>query len=430
MIFQYNHNSTMTDNAAAATAIASTSLEVIQTWKQIKKLQQDVLLAIRSGATTTVGLAISTTVEHEKYTLSKYCVSLADLIALRLMSSNTSSNMHQNEVTNIISETQEYYQESLSHNSHNNDAMLGLANLFKYKNDLLNCISQCRKVVLGNTTDDEGVILLSESLALLQQTQLQNKYNSESDVKGMDEPPSTGTGISDSEVIEVDAIINPLKDFLKVQPSNYHVIERLIIILRRLGKLQEIPPYLDAAEKFDKRSIAHSGYHYCKGLYYRYTNDIIQAIQHFNLSRKDIKSKYGENSLIYMIELYLNPDQDGIWSAAYDDNTSTNGSGAKESNSNTNTGPSDTSMNLSDAIVENIRVAEVLLQELRPLCRDPRRFVVLENYCLLATRQKPKFERAMNSFIELLETDNEYLPAILGMATGFMIDKNQVYVCI
>lgn len=32
----------------------------------------------------------------------------------------------------------------------------------------------------------------------------------------------------------------------------------------------------------------------------------------------------------------------------------------------------------------------------------------------------------MQSFGEILEGDPEYLPAVLGMATGFMIEKNQV----
>ena len=31
----------------------------------------------------------------------------------------------------------------------------------------------------------------------------------------------------------------------------------------------------------------------------------------------------------------------------------------------------------------------------------------------------------MKSFIEMLEADPESLPAVLGMATGFMIEKSQ-----
>jgi hypothetical protein len=32
----------------------------------------------------------------------------------------------------------------------------------------------------------------------------------------------------------------------------------------------------------------------------------------------------------------------------------------------------------------------------------------------------------MQAFVDILDGDQEYLPAILGMATGFMIEKNQV----
>ena len=93
-----------------------------------------------------------------------------------------------------------------------------------------------------------------------------------------------------------------------------------------------------------------------------------------------------------MIELYLNPDQDGAWEER-------------------DSGPVD------DGTSENINVAEALLKELRPkakyvlrfaifivfayllfhlicyclfglLIRDSLRFRVLENYYLLATKQR------------------------------------------
>lgn len=48
---------------------------------------------------------------------------------------------------------------------------------------------------------------------------------------------------------------------------------------------------------------------------------------------------------------------------------------------------------------------------------------------LLATKQKTNVEKAMQSFIEMMEDDKEYLPAVLGMATGFMIEKTSVSCC-
>ena len=57
--------------------------------------------------------------------------------------------------------------------------------------------------------------------------------------------------------------------------------------------------------------------------------------------------------------------------------------------------------------------------------RDEKRVRILENYCSLATRMKLNVDKAMQSFSELLDQNPDYLPAVLGMATGFMIDKNQ-----
>jgi tetratricopeptide repeat protein 21B len=51
---------------------------------------------------------------------------------------------------------------------------------------------------------------------------------------------------------------------------------------------------------------------------------------------------------------------------------------------------------------------------------------VLESYYQLATRQKANIDKAMQTFIELLEKDQDYLPAVLGMATGFMVEKAEV----
>ena len=58
--------------------------------------------------------------------------------------------------------------------------------------------------------------------------------------------------------------------------------------------------------------------------------------------------------------------------------------------------------------------------------RDKKRVQILQNYLWLCTKQKKNMDEAMASFIEMLEEDQNYLPAILGMATGFMVEKSQV----
>ena len=42
-----------------------------------------------------------------------------------------------------------------------------------------------------------------------------------------------------------------------------------------------------------------------------------------------------------------------------------------------------------------------------------------ENLCLLTTRSKGHVQTVLESFIEMLEEDQDYLPAILGLATAY-----------
>lgn len=49
--------------------------------------------------------------------------------------------------------------------------------------------------------------------------------------------------------------------------DNYPTLSRLIDLLRRAGKLEEIPRFLDMAEKHSSRAKFDPGFNYCKGLY-------------------------------------------------------------------------------------------------------------------------------------------------------------------
>lgn len=55
------------------------------------------------------------------------------------------------------------------------------------------------------------------------------------------------------------------------------------------------------------------------------------------------------------------------------------------------------------------------------------KFKILENYYLLATKQKSNISKAMTSLITIFDKDQDYLPGVLALATGFMIEKNEVH---
>ena len=178
--------------------------------------------------------------------------------------------------------------------------------------------------------------------------------------------------------------------------NNYHAMEKLVQLLRRGGKLDEVPALFKKAEESDPRASSHAGLFYVKGCYHRFNNSVTEAIKHFNLARKD--GEWGRKSLEMMIEIYVNPDGSNMWEEA-------EAGGPNEGNS------------------ESVRVAEKLLKELEGMGEKTPHHRILECYHLLATRQKVNLDRAMAYFIEVLEEDKDNLPALLGISTAFMFEK-------
>ena len=44
-------------------------------------------------------------------------------------------------------------------------------------------------------------------------------------------------------------------------------MSRLVDLMRRAGKLEEVPKFLEMAESASRRTSLDGGYNYCKGLY-------------------------------------------------------------------------------------------------------------------------------------------------------------------
>lgn len=49
--------------------------------------------------------------------------------------------------------------------------------------------------------------------------------------------------------------------------DNYLTLSRLIDLLRRAGKLEQVPRFLEMAERHSSRANFEPGFNYCKGLY-------------------------------------------------------------------------------------------------------------------------------------------------------------------
>jgi tetratricopeptide repeat protein 21B len=287
-------------------------------------MQKDVVSQLRSKASQVASTA--ELMESEKAVLSEICEQLATahVECLGVITAATSA--------------MEMYYEATQYNPQNTSAVLGIAKLLKRKSSsgsgsnsaLDDCAAHCQKVLHLDPRNEEAAILLSEALFAGANVPGARATSAAAPSQQVSSTASTASATSqdgkdsNDSASNVDNAVAPLQQFLEQQPNNYHALEKMIVLLRRGGKLEVAPAYLKAAEVNDRRATAHAGLHFCHGLYARYTNDIGKAIAEFNLARRD--DKWGHDALVHMIELYLNPDQDGAWDertdGPVDDNTS------------------------------------------------------------------------------------------------------------
>lgn len=62
--------------------------------------------------------------------------------------------------------------------------------------------------------------------------------------------------------------------------DHYEALARLVDLLRRAGKLEEVPKFLEQAESANARANFDAGFNYCKGLYEWYEGkSIIKFIE-------------------------------------------------------------------------------------------------------------------------------------------------------
>lgn len=198
---------------------------------------------------------------------------------------------------------------------------------------------------------------------------------------------------------EYEAATFHFQQLLEKNPRQYVALSRLIQLLRRAGKLNEVPKFLQMAERGARKAAMEPGLHYCKGLYNRYANNPREALTEFYAARKD--SEWGERVLIHMIEIYLNPDNDTF---------------------------SDQGENVDDKeYMKGVNSAKELLKELASITSQsnsrPMKHAVLEAYAQMASKKKEEVEAALERLIQIVNADRNYVPALLGVAHANMIRK-------
>uniref|UniRef100_A0A8C8X793 Tetratricopeptide repeat protein 21B n=1 Tax=Panthera leo TaxID=9689 RepID=A0A8C8X793_PANLE len=266
-----------------------------------------------------------------------------------------------------------FYREALVHCETDNKILLELARLYLAQDDPDACLRHCA-LLLQSDQDNEAATMMMADLMFRKQDYEQAVFH--------------------------------LQQLLERKPDNYMTLSRLIDFLRRCGKLEDVPRFFLMAEKRNCRAKLEPGFQYCKGLYLWYTGEPNDALRHFNKARKD--SDWGQNALYNMIEICLNPDNETVGGEVFENLDGDLGNSTEK----------------QESVQLAVRTAEKLLKELKPqTIQGHVQLRIMENYCLVATKQKSNVEQALNTFTEIATSERDHIPALLGMATAYMILK-------
>lgn len=111
---------------------------------------------------------------------------------------------------------------------------------------------------------------------------------------------------------KTEEAIDTYIQLLDKEPANFNTLSQLIELLRRAGRIKDIDALVQRAEKNCQR-INLAGLYYCKGLQKRFEGDPAGALKELNWARFD--NVYGKSAIMNMIEIYLNPASEMMFSS-------------------------------------------------------------------------------------------------------------------
>ncbi|XP_004676352.2 PREDICTED: tetratricopeptide repeat protein 21A [Condylura cristata] len=202
-----------------------------------------------------------------------------------------------------------------------------------------------------------------------------------------------------------EAAINIYRQVLEKAPDNFSVLDKLIDLLRRSGRLEDAPSFFELAKTMSSRVPWEPGFNYCRGIYCWHIGQPNEALKFLNKARKD--STWGQRATYYMVQICLNPDNEIVGGEAF-----------------TNLVAESNSPDRKEMEQHGVRTAEKLLRECYPHSAGGQtQQRLLQSLCLLATREKANVEAALGTFIEMAQAERDSVPALLAMAQAYMLLK-------
>ncbi|XP_027691709.1 tetratricopeptide repeat protein 21A isoform X1 [Vombatus ursinus] len=265
------------------------------------------------------------------------------------------------------------YKDALSYSPIDNKVMLELAQLYLIQGDLDACEHHCTILLQSDQSHETACVMMADLMFRKQ------KY---------------------------DAAINLYRQVLEKAPDNFSVLNKLIDLLRRSGKLEDAPAFFELSKKVSSRIPLEPGFNYCKGIYCWHVGQPNEALKYLNKARKD--NEWGQRATYNMVQICLNPDNEIMGGEALETLAMENSSSTEKKESEQ----------------LGVRTAEKLLREFYPHNKEGQdQLKMLQSYCLLATKEKSNVETALGAFIEMAQMEKESVSALLAMAQAYTILK-------
>ncbi|XP_004412157.1 PREDICTED: tetratricopeptide repeat protein 21A isoform X2 [Odobenus rosmarus divergens] len=202
-----------------------------------------------------------------------------------------------------------------------------------------------------------------------------------------------------------EAAVDLYRQVLEKAPDNFLVLNKLIDLLWRSGRLEDAPAFFELIKRMSSRVPLEPGFNYCRGIYSWHIGQPNEALKFLNKARKD--STWGQSATYYMVQICLNPDNEIVGGEIFENL-------AAESNST----------DRKDSEQHGVRTAEKLLREFYPHSAWGRtQLRLLQSLCLLATREKANVEAALGTFIEMAQAQKDSVPALLATAQAYALLK-------
>ncbi|XP_068412956.1 tetratricopeptide repeat protein 21A isoform X4 [Eschrichtius robustus] len=260
------------------------------------------------------------------------------------------------------------YKDALSYSPIDNKVVLELARLYLLQGHLDLCEQHCAILLQTEKNHETAAVMMADLMFRKQ------KY---------------------------EAAINHYHQVLEKAPDNFPVLNKLIDLLRRSGKLEDAPAFFELAKKVSSRVPLEPGFNYCRGIYCWHVGQPNEALKFLNKARKD--STWGQSATYYMVQICLNPDNEIVGGEAFE-NLVTESKKELEQH--------------------GVRTAEKLLREFYPHSAwGQTQLRLLQSLCLLATREKANMEAALGTFIEMAQAEKDSIPALLAVAQAYSLLK-------